>query len=163
MSVIADIVTQCKEDGINKVVIVNGHGGNPATIQATLREISGMDDMPFVCLTSGIAPEGFVNPIEHQSDHGGESETSNVMWIRPELVREDKLANNPVGRLRVKALAHVHFVRPWHCYVPASAGGETRASTAEKGKAIVEAHAEGLADLLLELSQAPYDENFPYV
>ena len=85
------------------------------------------------------------------------------MWIRPKLIREDKLANNLVGRLRVRVLAHVHFVRPRHCYVPASAGGETRASTAEKGRATVEAHAEELADLLMELSQAPYDENFPYV
>ena len=122
-----------------------------------------MDDMPFVCLTSGIAPEGFVSPIEHPSDHGGESETSRMMWIRPDLVRKDKLANNPVGRLRVEALANAYFVRPWHRYVPVSAGGETRASSAEKGKAIVQAHADGLANLLLDMSQAPYDENFPYV
>jgi creatinine amidohydrolase len=163
MSAIIDIVTQCKEDGVNKVVIVNGHGGNPATIQAALREISGMDNMPFVCLTSGIAPEGFVSPIEHRSDHAGESETSRMMWIRPDLVREDKLDNNPVGHLRVEALAKAHFVRPWHLYVPVSAGGETRTSSAEKGRAIVEAYAAGLADLLLELSNAPYDERFPYV
>ena len=163
MSVIVDIVTQCKEDGVNKVVIVNGHGGNPATINAALREISGMDDMPFVCSTSDIVPEGFVSPIEHPSDHAGESETSRMMWIRPDLVREDKLDNNPIGRLRVKALANTHFVRPWHLYVPVSAGGETRASSAEKGKAIVEANAEGLAGLLLELSQTPYGENFPYI
>jgi creatinine amidohydrolase len=163
MSIIVDVVTQCKEDGIRKVVIVNGHGGNPATIDAALREIAGMDDMPFVCSTSGIAPEGFVNPIEHPSDHGGESETSQMMWIRPELVREDKLDNNPFGQLRVKSLAKTRFVRPWHLYVPVSAGGETRAASAEKGKAIIEANAHGLASMLVELSQAPYDERFPYI
>jgi hypothetical protein len=62
MSVIVDIAKQCWEDDIRKVVIVNGHGGNPATIDAALREIAGMDDMPFVCWTWGIAPEGFVDP-----------------------------------------------------------------------------------------------------
>lgn len=162
MSVIVDIVTQCGEDGIRKVVIVNGHGGNPAAIDAALREIAGMDNMPFVCWTGGIAPEGFVNPIEHASDHGGESETSRMMWIRPELVRPERLENYPFGRLRVEALAKTHFVRPWHLYVPASAGGETRASSAEKGRALVEAYAAGLAELLVELSRAEYDARFPY-
>jgi len=162
MSVLVDIATQCKEDGINKVVIVNGHGGNPATIDAALREIAGMDDMPFVCWTGGIAPEDFVSPIEHASDHGGESETSLMMYIRPELVRTDKLAANPVGQLRVKKLAQTQFVRPWHLYVPVSAGGETRAASADKGRALIDAGAEGLAQLLAELSQAAYDERFPY-
>ena len=83
MSVIIDIVTQCREDGIRKVVIVNGHGGNPAAIDAALREIAAMDGMPFVCWTWGIAPDGFVDPIKHPSDHGGESETSRIMDVRP--------------------------------------------------------------------------------
>lgn len=163
MSVIIDIAQQCYEDGIRKVVIVNGHGGNPATIDAALREIAGMDDMPFVCWTGGIAPEGFANPIEHHSDHAGESETSRMLWIRPDLVREDKLADNPFGRLRVAGLAKTRFVRPWHLYVPVSGGGETRASSAAKGETLVTAHATGLAELLVELSNAPYDERFPYV
>jgi creatinine amidohydrolase len=162
MSVIVDIAKQCYEDGIRKVVIVNGHGGNPATIDAALREIAGMDDMPFVCWTGGIAPEDFTNPIEHPSDHAGESETSRMLWIRPDLVREDKLADNPFGRLRVAGLAKTHFVRPWHLYVPLSGGGETRVSSAEKGEALITAHAAGLAELLVELSNAPYDERFPY-
>ena len=163
MSVLLDIVAQCREDGIRKVVIVNGHGGNPAAVEAAMREIAGMEGMPFVCWTGGIAPDGFEDPIEHPSDHGGESETSRMMWIRPDLVRRGELADNPFGRLRVPALAKAHFVRPWHLYVPAGAGGETRTSSPEKGRKLVEAFAGGLADLLVELSRAPYDERFPYV
>ncbi|NKB68196.1 MAG: hypothetical protein GKR89_14135 [Candidatus Latescibacteria bacterium] len=162
-AVLIDIVRQCWEDGIRKVVIVNGHGGNPATLDATLRQIAGMDDMPFVCWAWGEPPEDFVDPIEHPSDHGGESETSRMMWIRPDLVRQEKLDEFPFGQLRVPGLSNTRFVRPWHLYVPASAGGETRASSAAKGQAIIEAEAEGLGDFLAELSRAPYDERFPYV
>ena len=162
MTVLVDIVSQCREDGIHKVVILCGHGGNPAAIDAALREIAGMDDMPFVCWTSGAFPEGFQNPIEHPSDHGGESETSRMLWIRPDLVRQDQLADNPFGRLRVPALDQARFVRPWHLYVPVSAGGETRASSADKGRAVTEASAEGIAQLLVELSEAEYDDRFPY-
>ncbi len=131
--------------------------GNSAAIDAALRKIAGMDDMPFVCWTWGMAPPGFVSPIEHDSDHGGESETSRMMYIRPKLVCTEELVDNPRGQLRVKALAQTRFVRPWHLYVPASAGGETRASSANKGRAVIEAEAEGLSELLAELSQAPYE------
>lgn len=162
MTVIVDIVTQCRDDGIRKVVILSGHGGNPPAIDAAVRQIAGLDDMPFVCWTGGITPEGFTSPIEHPSDHGGESETSRMLWIRPDLVRQDQLADNPFGRLRVPSLDKARFVRPWHLYVPASAGGETRASAAEKGQALIQANAEGLAQLLVELSEASYDERFPY-
>jgi creatinine amidohydrolase/Fe(II)-dependent formamide hydrolase-like protein len=85
-----------------------------------------------------------------------------MMWIRPDLVREDRLADNPFGELRVPMLARATYVRPWHLYVPVSAGGETRKSTADKGQAVIEAAASGLADLLVELSEAPWDERFPY-
>ncbi len=162
MSMLVDIVTQCRDDGVRKVVLVNGHGGNPDTIRATLREIAGMDDMPFVCSTGGIPPKGWQSPIEHASDHGGENETSRMLWIRPDLVREDRFADNPFGRLAVPLLAETNYVRPWHLYVPVSAGGETRASSAAKGRAVTEAGATGLADLLVELSTTPWSERFPY-
>ncbi len=162
MQMLIDIVSQCWDDGIRKVVFVNGHGGNPATLDATLREIMGMDSMPFVCWTWGEWPEGVEYPIEHASDHGGEDETSRMMWIRPDLVREDRLADNPIGQLRVPRLKDANFVRPWHLYVPASAGGETRASSAEKGQRVLEMTSAELSKLLVELSAAEWNERFPY-
>lgn len=163
MQMLIDIVMQCREDGIKKIVFVNGHGGNPGTLDATLREIAGMDDMPFVCWTWGAWPEGVEYPIEHASDHGGEDETSRMLWIRPDLVRQDKLTDNPIGQLRIPKLSKANFVRPWHLYVPESAGGETRASSSEKGRTILETTSATLSDLLVELSATPWDERFPYV
>ena len=164
MQMLIDIVSQCWDDGIRKVVFVNGHGGNPATLDATLREIAGMDNMPFVCWTWGAWPEGVEYPIEHASDHGGEDETSRMLWIRPDLVRQDRMTNNPFGQLRIPGLLKsAKFVRPWHLYVPESAGGETRASSAEKGQTILANTSTQLSNLLVELSAEPWDERFPYV
>ena len=163
MSAIVDIVTQCKEDGVMKVVIVNGHGGNPGAISAALREMAGMDGMPFVCVAEGLYGPGFKDPIEHPSDHAGEYETSRIMDLRPDLVRKDKLKNNPIGKLRVPALKAANFVRPWHLYLPASAGGETRKSSAAKGRAIHAEMSKNLAQLLVELSKAKLDKRFPYI
>lgn len=162
MRVLMDIAAQCYEDGIRKLVFVNGHGGNPATIDATLREMAGMDRMPFACSTMGTPPDDFVDPIEHASDHAGENETSRMLAIRPDLVRTDKLADNPFGELAVPSLRKTSFVRPWHRHIPRTAGGETRFSTAEKGRAVISGKADGLARLLVELSQAEFDDCFPY-
>jgi creatinine amidohydrolase len=165
MTVLIDIVTQCKEDGIRKVVITNGHGGNIATIQAALRELAGMDNMPFTCLCSGwdMHDENYKNPIEFPSEHAGEKETSYMMWIRPDLVRTELRADNPVGKLRIPLLAKSHFVRPWHLYVPTSAGGESRKASAEKGEYMYQHESKVFADLLVELSNAKVDEKFPYL
>ena len=162
MSVLTDIASQCWHDGVRKLVYVNGHGGNPAALDAALREMAAQDDMPFACWAWGIPPEDYTDPFEHFSDHAGEKETSQMLWIRPELVRTDKLTDNPFGELRVSSLQKVSFVRPWHLYVPASAGGETRKATAAKGETFITGYAEGLSRLLLELSQAEYNDRFPY-
>ncbi|MCL2641446.1 MAG: creatininase family protein [Phycisphaerales bacterium] len=167
MQVIIDIVLQCKDDGIKKIVLLNGHGGTPPAVSAVLREMSAMDDMPFVCVapTWLLKPPGYISPIEHPSDHGGEAEACKMLYIHPELVHAETFANNPVGKLKVKALAPgggIEFIRPWHLYMPRFAAGETRTSTAEKGKSTLESQVAALADLLVELSAAKWDERFPY-
>jgi creatinine amidohydrolase len=162
MTVIIDIVTQAKEDGVMKVVICNGHGGNPGAIAAAMREIAGMDNMPFVCLADPHSDERMKKIVEHASDHAGESETSQMLYLRPDLVRTEKFANNPIGEVKVPALKKAIFVRPWHLYVSVSAGGETRKSTEAKGKALQEVMASGLTELLVDLSKAKFDSRFPY-
>ena len=166
MQVIIDIVQQCKEDGIKKVVLLDGHGGTPPAVTAAMREMSGMDGMPFVCHSPTwlLRPAGFVDPIEYPSDHGGEIEACKMLFINPGLVHADTFANNPIGKLKVKSLAKagVEFIRPWHLHVPRFAMGETRTSTAEKGKCVLEAQVVALVDLLVELSAAKWDERFPY-
>ncbi len=169
MQVLLDIIEALEADGVRKIVLVNGHGGNPEAMRAVLREqmhLRPPDEAPFVCLV-----QGFMLPdqeaklgIEHRSDHGGESETSQMLHLRPDLVRTDKLDAFPVAAptLEHLATASAEFVRPWHVYLPISAGGETRKSTAEKGQRLIDSAAENLAALLVELSQTPWHERFPY-
>ena len=46
--------------------------------------------------------------------------------------------------------------------MPASAGGDVRKATPEKGRKLIEGAAEHLADLLVQLSQAEWTDAFPY-
>ena len=96
--------------------------------------------------------------------HGGESEVSRNMYLVPDLVREDKLQDQPIGKPMIKSLAgsDVYWVRPWHLQKPMGGGGDTRKATKEKGEALIETSADWLADFLVELSNTPWNPHFPY-
>lgn len=167
MQVLGDIFSALEADGMRKIVVYNGHGGNTDTIRAALR--AHVDSHPpnegaFVCMAS--SPPGVSRPplVEHPSDHGGESETSRMLHLRPDLVHKNKFDVFPFGKLSVEALSGqgVYFVRPWHRHVPGAAGGDVRKASAEKGRKITEGAAEHLATLLVELSKAKWTDAFPY-
>lgn len=167
MATLLDIISALEEDGIRKVVLYNGHGGNTDAIRATLRahfDASKPPERAFVCMAS--SPPAVRRPplVEHPSEHGGESEASRMLHLRGDLVQADKLGDLAFGKLAVEGLAEsgAHFVRPWDRHVPASAGGDARKASAEKGRKIIEAEAEHLAELLTGLSRAPWTDAFPY-
>ncbi len=166
MQMILDIINALAEDGIRKIVLFDGHGGNTDTLRATLRanvDAHGPGQAPFVCLAS--YPPADASLVEDYSDHGGESEVSRMLYLREDLVRKDKFDNFPWGeKPAVEALAGegVYFVKPWHLHVPASAGGDVRKASVEKGKGLIENAAKHLARLLTQLSKTPWSETFPY-
>jgi creatinine amidohydrolase len=167
MLTLEDIIEALEEDGIRKIVLLNGHGGNTAAMHAVCREHfdrTPADRRAFVCVTSSMPDREALAAITHPSDHGGEGETSRQMYVRPEAVRAEKLDNFPRGVPTIKMLdgPRVHWVRPWHLHYPVSAGGDARASSPEKGKPIIESGIENLAKFLAELSQAPWHPDFPY-
>ena len=167
MRVLLDIIGALEEDGIRKIVLVNGHGGNTDTMRATLREHFGTTDAErraFVCMAAGMPSQEARAAIEHPSDHSGESETSRMMYLRPDLVRTENLQERPFGKplIEYRHDGPVHYVRPWHLHVPMAAGGETRKSSAEKGKLYVETSSAHLAAFLVELGAMPWSPNFPY-
>jgi creatinine amidohydrolase len=164
MHMVLDIIEAVEEDGIRKVVIVNGHGGNTDTLRAVLREHFDRTDhqhRAFVCMTQSFPDDLATGIIEHPSDHGGESETSMIMHLRPDLVNMNTLGKLPIGH-PVIDLGSAYYVRPWHLHVPLSGGGETRKSSAVKGRILHTTIAAGLADLLVKLSKARWYPGFPY-
>ena len=170
MNLVLDVIEQLEADGIRKIVIVNGHGGNTDALHAALREhMERHTPTPgstraFVCMAGGMASKEATSAIENPSPHGGESEVSRVLYLRPDLVHTDELTDQPVGVPFVKSIAEgkVHWVKPWHLNVPLSGGGDTRKATAEKGERLIESGSDGLAGFLAELSKAPWNPNFPY-
>ena len=167
MHVVLDIIKALEEDGIRKIVIRNGHGGNIDALNAALREhfeITPPDRRAFVCIPGGMGGPATVGLVVHPSVHGGESELSQLMHTRPDCVRFDKIRDLPIEspRAGVGKLDKTFYIRPWHLYMPESAGGNVSQASAEKGKLLFDGGISGFADFLVELARAEWRPGFPY-
>ncbi len=77
--------------GITKLVILNGHGGNGPALHFAAQMIN-RDAHIFTCVDTGETSDADIGSIaETPNDvHAGEIETSTTLATRPELVRLDK-------------------------------------------------------------------------
>lgn len=82
-----DIGLACARNGITKLVIVNGHGGNSATLKFAAQMIN-RDANIFTCVDTGESSDVDLDRLcETDNDvHAGEVETSTSLAIRPDLV-----------------------------------------------------------------------------
>ena len=78
-------------NGINKLVIINGHGGNTPALNYAAQMIN-RDAKIFVCVDSGETSDVDIYKIaETPNDvHAGEIETSTSLVVRPHLVKIDE-------------------------------------------------------------------------
>ncbi len=87
-----DVGISLAKNGIQKLVIINGHGGNAPSLNFAAQRIN-QDARIFVCVDTGETSDVDVDDlIETPNDvHAGEIETSTSLANRPEGVRMDRL------------------------------------------------------------------------
>ena len=78
-------------NGIKKLVIINGHGGNVPSLQFAAQMIN-RDAYIFTCVDTGDTSDtDILSMTETKNDvHAGEIETSTTLAVRPNLVKLDK-------------------------------------------------------------------------
>ncbi len=91
-NLVYDVGISVAKNGIKKLVIINGHGGNAPSLNFAAQRIN-QDAHIFVCVDTGETSDVDVDRlIETPNDvHAGEIETSTSLAIRPGLVRMDRL------------------------------------------------------------------------
>lgn len=151
--------------GIRKLVMVNSHGGNEEIMGIVARELRVRAQM--LVVKTGWSrfppPEGLVSDLERRHGiHGGDVETSLVMFFRPELVDHERLEN--FTSVAARDEAEYEFLRPTgtHAYAwiasdlnPKGAVGNAKNASAERGRLIAEAEVAGMLKLLAEVARFP--------
>ena len=152
--------------GLRKFVMLNSHGGQPQIMDIVARDLRVRLGMFAVAANlSGLsAVRGLWGEIEAAHGiHGGASETSQMLAIRPDLVKMD-LAEN-FAHATIEIAQEYRFLRAEGAAVgfgwmtqdlqASGACGDASAADLERGQRIVRAKAEGVAALLAEVSRFP--------
>jgi creatinine amidohydrolase len=163
LRIISDLVDSLERQGVRKLVLLNGHGGNE--LKPLTRELHHRTSV-FLCvcdwyrMAADLYPSIFAKPGEHAD----EVETSLGLAYFPELMKMELAADGAERPCRFDAVRKgwITMTRPWHLVSPSTGIGDPSAATAEKGRRLMDAVVERLAGFLVELAKAPMDDHFPY-
>ncbi len=165
---VTDLVESLADSGVYKLLLLNSHGGNE--MKPLLRELAGKTPVHvFLCNWYKVLNDEYHNIFEAPEDHAGEMETSFGLAYFANLVAKDEsgrlLADE--GRTaptRFEAVNRgwVSITRPWPLLTTNTGSGNPHAASAEKAHKMMDLLVDRLATFLVELSQSPIDERFPF-
>lgn len=163
--VMLDIATSVARSGFKKLVLVNSHGGNVGAIDDFFRDLRIETDMRIFKIHSGGlgSVPGLIDPAESAiAMHAGDSETSMVRHLAPELVHMDRAEGyvydtHPLVGYSFKGNDVIEaWVTP--DLAPTGAIGNPHLSSPEKGQAMFDAAVARLAELLEGVYRLPKRE-----
>ncbi len=164
LEAIEEVADAALDNGFDAVLLLNGHGGNKSLLSAATSTIG--NDHPeaqVLGLTYFDLAGAFMDDIQDSEQggmaHGGEFETSLMMHLRPELVREDamdaELMDEPYDR-SLKGLLEagpLGVYRDFDEYSESGTIGAPEHASGEKGADIYEQLGDELEDVLREIHE----------
>lgn len=158
-----DIGVSAAKNGITKLVIVNGHGGNGPALHYAAQMID-RDTRIFTCVDSGETSDTDIEAMieTHNDAHAGEIETSTSLAVRPHLV-DMSVARASVPRFSSHYLDFSSsrsvgwYVRTARISESGVLGDPEKAS-AEKGERIWKVMVENLVELVEHLKELSLEE-----
>lgn len=161
--VLFDIADSLVRQGIDRLVIVNFHGGNE--FKSMIRDI--MFELPIYIVQINsfqLAPEKkalLTNP----GDHADEFETALVLHLTPEWVAPLETAGEGAitpSKLPALSAPGVWCTRDWQTLTADTGVGDPRQATAEQGAKLFTLLVEAVTPVLVQLSAAQVGD-FPFI
>ena len=153
-AVLLALLKSLERHGFHRVVIVNGHGGNIAALAAFLPDFARETSLSIRATTYFLLAQEAMAPfMDDQVSvlHACEVETSMMMVLAPETVRQERLPE-AFGMLDADLTAltrpTVGRYRPFREMTETGVIGDARKATAKKGLAFLDGAADALAKLL---------------
>jgi len=155
LELLDETCAEIARNGFKKIVIINGHGGNPNLLNFFIQtQLEKRRDYAVYFFEPG-SDSAFSEKVRklHKSDpatdqHAGERETSTLLYLRPDLVKMDS-AKNPSGEnLKRLPLSNLYTAIWWYANYPNHYAGEGAKATRELGQVITEHTIESLVKAL---------------
>jgi creatinine amidohydrolase len=157
-ALLADLVHAIETQGIEKLVIFNGHGGND--FRQMIRELQPRTSV-FLASVNWYKVGDPKRIFTDHGDHAGELETSVMMHLAPDLVRPlDEAGDGTEKRWRIAALREgwAWAPRRWTQVSADTGTGNPALASAEKGARYSAEVTQHAADFLVELAQADLND-----
>jgi creatinine amidohydrolase len=151
LEMLQETVAEMARNGCQKIVIINGHGGNTALIQYFAQiQLESPKDYVVYTLSGLGAPQGTPGaaPSRPGADgHAGEGEVSNLMASRPELAHPERSSTESGADLnRLELPQGVYTGIWWYAKFPNHYQGDSAGATAARGQAATDAMAARIAN-----------------
>jgi creatinine amidohydrolase len=154
INLLCDLLTPLLEDGYQRLLVLNGHGGNIDTMQVALRRLQPRwRDRQ---LTAGsywdVARQelaGLAEGPRKEMGHACEFETSMVLALRPDLVQREEIKDDaPSNEPELRGLFLVEDMKQRTHH---GAVGYPERASAEKGRALIQAAVGRTVEVVLAL------------
>ncbi|MFL6276147.1 MAG: creatininase family protein [Blastocatellia bacterium] len=148
----------CEEiarNGFKKILIVNGHGGNPQLLRFFVQsQLERRRDYVVYFYDPGAEPDlaetvSKLRKSDPATDmHAGERETSTLLYLRPDLVKMEHATDESGENQKRLALPDLYTAIWWYAAFPNHYAGEGAKASRELGQAMVEYRIASLARAL---------------
>ncbi len=179
-AILKDIVASLAHQGLRRLLIINGHGGNSfkqmirdmeaplsspegdtnasKTIEAPSGAVGGA---PLIASAEWFKMAPAKDYFDQPGDHADEIETSVMMHYHPELVRLEEAGEGRSRQFAIPALREgkVWMPRHWTLVTEDTGIGNPALSTAEKGRRFADACADGFAQFLRDFARINSQED----
>ncbi len=154
-----DIVETLYNQGIRKLILMNGHGGND--FKPMIREIQPQFPEMLISLVEWFKILNLSEYFEENGDHAGEMETSVIMHYFPHLVlplNEAGDGNAKSSKLKGVLNKTAWIPRQWNKVTDDTGVGNPKKATAEKGKKYLEDLTAKIGDFFVEMAECDLKE-----
>ena len=159
--ILSDIIEVLNRQGIFKLILLNGHGGN--NFKPLLRELGLKYPKMLLVTTNFFAVLDKSRFFEEAGDHADEMETSLMLYLKPELVLP--LEEAGVGKERkskIKAIKEgwAWAERKWSMVTNDTGIGNPKKATKQKGEEFFTAVTRKISELFVEVTTVDIDDRY---
>jgi len=160
LALLTDIASAIAGQGVTKLLILNGHGGND--FRQMIRELQPRVNL-FICVINWWTCVSGKDYFDEPGDHAGEMETSVMMALHSDLLLP--LSQAGAGRAKKFRVAGLRdglawAPRKWSKVTSDTGTGNPARATAEKGETFLKAVTERIAGFLVDLAAADPEDMY---
>ena len=162
-AILSDVARSLSAQGIDRLVILNAHGGNE--FKPLARDLQNEFGILIVVINFfQVEPESLAEIFDEPGDHAGEMETSLILHLRPDWVKMGQAGQGKRLPFAIEGLAQsgVWTPRPWSAVHPDTGSGDPAGASVEKGQRYFERVSQAISRVLIGVSSAKKGQ-IPYL